>query len=146
MERGEVDGGLTSWNTLKRTKQQWLKNRDINVLVQYGAERHPEMRDVPTVLEIAQTPEGRAALAFYIGGAELGRSLVAPPGIAGGAREGLARGVRRHAQGPRLPGRDREERAGILSGLGRTGAKADRGDRQRAAQCRRADGSNLRAK
>ena len=27
------------------------------------------------------TPEGRAALAFYISGAELGRSLVAPPGI-----------------------------------------------------------------
>jgi tripartite-type tricarboxylate transporter receptor subunit TctC len=81
MERGEVDGALTSWNTLKRTKQQWLKNRDINVLVQYGAERHPELRDVPTVLEIAKTAEGRAALAFYIGGAQLGRSLVAPPGL-----------------------------------------------------------------
>jgi len=81
MERGEVDGALTSWNTLKRTKQQWLQNRDINVLVQYGAERHPELRDVPTVLEIAKTTEGRAALAFYIGGAELGRSLAAPPGL-----------------------------------------------------------------
>jgi tripartite-type tricarboxylate transporter receptor subunit TctC len=81
MERGEVDGALTSWNTLKRTKQQWLQNRDINLLVQYGAERHPEMRDIPTVLEIAKTPEGRAALAFYVSGAELGRSLVAPPGL-----------------------------------------------------------------
>ena len=28
-----------------------------------------------------RTPEGRAALAFYIGGAELGRSLAAPPGL-----------------------------------------------------------------
>jgi tripartite-type tricarboxylate transporter receptor subunit TctC len=81
MERGEVDGALTSWNTLKRTRQQWLQNRDINVLVQYGAERHPEMPDIPSVLEVATTPEGRAALAFYISGAELGRSLVAPPGL-----------------------------------------------------------------
>jgi tripartite-type tricarboxylate transporter receptor subunit TctC len=81
MERGEVDGALTSWNTLKRTKQQWLQNRDLNVLLQYGAERHPELRDIPTVLETARTPEGRAALAFYIGGAELGRSLAAPPGL-----------------------------------------------------------------
>jgi tripartite-type tricarboxylate transporter receptor subunit TctC len=81
MERGEVDGGLTSWNTLKRTKQQWLQNHDINVLVQYGAKRHPEMPNVPSVLEIARTPEGREALAFYISGAELGRSLVAPPGL-----------------------------------------------------------------
>lgn len=81
MERGEVDGALTSWNTVKRTKQQWLQNRDINLLVQYGAGRHPEMPQVPSVLEIAQTPDGRAALAFYISGAELGRSLVAPPGM-----------------------------------------------------------------
>jgi tripartite-type tricarboxylate transporter receptor subunit TctC len=81
MERGEVDGGLTSWNTLKRTKQQWLRNKDINVLVQYGAERHSELPNVPAVIELATTAEGRAALAFYIGGAQLGRSLVAPPGI-----------------------------------------------------------------
>src|SRR5688572_1507420 len=46
MERGEVDGALTSWNTVKRTRQHWIKNRDINVLVQYGAERHPELRDI----------------------------------------------------------------------------------------------------
>jgi tripartite-type tricarboxylate transporter receptor subunit TctC len=81
MERGEVDGALTSWNTLKRTKQQWLQNNDIHVLVQYGVERHPDMPTIPTVLEIANTAEGRAALAFYIGGAQLGRSLVAPPGM-----------------------------------------------------------------
>jgi tripartite-type tricarboxylate transporter receptor subunit TctC len=81
MERGEVDGALTSWNTIKRTRPQWIKNRDINVLVQYGAERHPEMNDIPTILETARTPEGRAVMEFYIGGAQLGRSLAAPPGL-----------------------------------------------------------------
>jgi tripartite-type tricarboxylate transporter receptor subunit TctC len=81
MERGEVDGALTSWNTVKRTRAHWIKNRDINMLVQYSAERHPELRDIPSILETAQTPEGRAAMAFYIGGAGLGRSLAAPPGL-----------------------------------------------------------------
>ena len=81
MERGEVDGGLTSWNTLKRTKQEWIANRDINLLVQYASQRHPEMSAVPTVLDIAGSAEGRQVLAFYISGAELGRSLLAPPGI-----------------------------------------------------------------
>jgi tripartite-type tricarboxylate transporter receptor subunit TctC len=81
MERGEVDGGLTSYNTLKRTRQNWLKNRDINVLVQYGVQRHSEMPDVPAVLEFARTPEGRAALAFYISSEDVGRSLMAPPGL-----------------------------------------------------------------
>jgi len=80
-ERGEVDGGLTSWNTLKRTKPNWIRNRDINTLVQYAIERHPDLRDVPTLLEAASTPEGRQALAFYVSGAEVGRSLLATPGI-----------------------------------------------------------------
>src|SRR5262245_6449055 len=80
-ERGEVDGGLTSWNTLKRTKPDWIKNRDINTLVQYAIERHPDLREVPTVLEAAATPEGRQVLAFYVSGAEVGRSLLAAPGI-----------------------------------------------------------------
>jgi tripartite-type tricarboxylate transporter receptor subunit TctC len=80
-ERGEVDGGLTSWNTLKRTKPGWLANRDVNVLVQYASARHPDLPDVPTLVELAQSPQSRQALAFYVGGAELGRSLLAPPGI-----------------------------------------------------------------
>ena len=80
-ERGEVDGGLTSWNTLKRTKPDWIRNRDINTLVQYANERHPDLREVPTVIEIAATPEGRRVLAFYVSGAEVGRSLLATPGI-----------------------------------------------------------------
>src|SRR4029077_1896320 len=36
MERGEVDGALTSWHTLVRTRPEWLRNRDINLLVQYA--------------------------------------------------------------------------------------------------------------
>jgi len=80
-ERGEVDGGLTSWNTLKRTKPDWIRNRDINTLVQYAIERHPDLREVPAALETASTPEGKQVLAFYVSGAEVGRSLLAPPGI-----------------------------------------------------------------
>jgi tripartite-type tricarboxylate transporter receptor subunit TctC len=80
-ERGEVDGGLTSWNTLARTKRSWLDNRDVNLLVQFTAVRHAQLRDVPTLLEVAKTPEGRQALAFYVSGAEVGRSLLAAPGV-----------------------------------------------------------------
>jgi tripartite-type tricarboxylate transporter receptor subunit TctC len=81
MERGEVDGGLTSWNTIKRTKQSWIQNQDINVLVQHSLERHRELPNVPTLLEAVSTPEARAIMAFYVSGAEVGRSLLAPPGI-----------------------------------------------------------------
>ena len=81
MERGEVDGGLTSWNTIKRTKPSWIANRDINNLVQYANTRHAELPDIPTAVEVASTEEGRRIMSLYISGAELGRSLVATPGI-----------------------------------------------------------------
>ena len=81
MERGEVDGALTSWNTLNRTRPEWLRNHDINLLVQYVPQRHRDIPDVPTAIEAAKTAEGRAMMAFFISGAPVGRSIVAPPGV-----------------------------------------------------------------
>jgi tripartite-type tricarboxylate transporter receptor subunit TctC len=81
MERGEVDGALTSWHTLNRTKQAWLQNRDISLLLQYALERHREVPDVPTPLELATTPEAKQIFGFYLGNTLIGRSIVAPPGI-----------------------------------------------------------------
>ena len=81
MERGEVDGALTSWNTLNRTRADWLRNHDVNLLVQYVPQRHRDIPDVPTAIEAAKTPEGRAIMAFFISGAQVGRSIVAPPGV-----------------------------------------------------------------
>jgi len=81
MERGEVDGALTSWHTLNRTRPEWLRNHDINLLVQYAPKRLRGVPDVPTALEAATTPEGRAIMAFFISSAQVGRAIVAPPGV-----------------------------------------------------------------
>ena len=81
MEAGEVDGGFTSWNTLKRTKQEWLQKNLINVLYQCALERHPDLAAIPTDVELGTTPEARRILAFYTSSAMVGRSIVAPPGI-----------------------------------------------------------------
>jgi tripartite-type tricarboxylate transporter receptor subunit TctC len=81
MERGEVDGALTSWHTLNRTRPEWLRNHDINLLVQYAPERHRDIPDVPTALEVPRTPAGRAMMAFFISSAQVGRAIAAPPGM-----------------------------------------------------------------
>jgi tripartite-type tricarboxylate transporter receptor subunit TctC len=81
MEAGEVDGGFTSWNTLKRTKQDWLRDRFVNILYQCALERHPDLADIPTDVELGRTEEDRRILAFYTSGAAVGRSIVAPPGV-----------------------------------------------------------------
>jgi len=81
MERGEVDGAFTSWQTLNRTKQDWLRNGDINLLVQYVPQRHPDLAAVPTALEVVKTAEARDIMTFFVSGAQVGRSIVAPPGV-----------------------------------------------------------------
>lgn len=81
MERGELDGSLPSWNTIKRTKPQWLAEKKINPLVQFVFTRSPDLPDTPTSVELGRTPQDRAVLEFYTSGEELGRSILAPPGM-----------------------------------------------------------------
>lgn len=82
LERGEVDAAGTAWNTLRVTKQDWMADRKINILVQYALMRSPEMPEVPTLVEIGKTESDKALLSFYVSSAEVGRSFMAPPGIA----------------------------------------------------------------
>jgi tripartite-type tricarboxylate transporter receptor subunit TctC len=81
MERGEVDALENSWNSIIRTKQEWVDNRKINVLIQASLERTKVLPDTPTLVELGNTPEDKAALAFYTSSAAVSRSMIATPGI-----------------------------------------------------------------
>jgi tripartite-type tricarboxylate transporter receptor subunit TctC len=81
MERGEVDAVQTSWNTLKRSKQDWLRNHDIRLLYQCALARQPDLPDIPTTVELGATEEARQLLSFYTSSAEVGLSILAPPGV-----------------------------------------------------------------
>lgn len=81
MERGEVDGALTSWNTMKSTRMQMLNDKKMFLLVQYTFKRSPELPNVPAILELGKTEADKKLLAFAASSAEVGRSIVAPPGL-----------------------------------------------------------------
>jgi tripartite-type tricarboxylate transporter receptor subunit TctC len=81
MERGEVDGALTSWNTTKTSKKAWLDEKKINIIVQFAAERHAEIPDVPTAVELGTTKEQKQVLDLFVSGATVGRSIMATPGV-----------------------------------------------------------------
>jgi tripartite-type tricarboxylate transporter receptor subunit TctC len=78
MERGEVDGAFTSYNTLKVARQDWLRDKKINILVQYG-ERSADLPDVPFAVDLAKTEEDRQLMAFYVSSEQIGRAFLAPP-------------------------------------------------------------------
>ena len=63
MERGEVTGSCgDNWASLKSTAADLLQARKILIPVQFAVKKHPELGDVPLVLDIAKTEEEKAAL------------------------------------------------------------------------------------
>jgi tripartite-type tricarboxylate transporter receptor subunit TctC len=91
MERNEVDTCLTSWNTIKRSKADWLRDKKVKMLVQYALKRSPDLPDVPTLVELGKTDQDRQVLAFYVSGAEVGRSILTTPGVPADRLQALRR-------------------------------------------------------
>jgi tripartite-type tricarboxylate transporter receptor subunit TctC len=81
MERGEVDGISATLDGLKSQREEWLKTKKVNVVVQYLINRHPELPSVPTAAEVARTPEQATILRTVSGASEIGKYFVAPPNV-----------------------------------------------------------------
>jgi tripartite-type tricarboxylate transporter receptor subunit TctC len=83
MERGEVDGRCGwSWDSIKSTRADWLRDKKLNLLAVFSLERAPDMSpDVPLVGELTPNDEARRVLRVHLAGQQLGRPFVAPPGI-----------------------------------------------------------------
>jgi tripartite-type tricarboxylate transporter receptor subunit TctC len=81
MERGEVDGIVRPWSVTKTVHPEWLKEGKINLLVQYSVERHSELKDVPAAVDLAENDTQRQILGLYASGSDIGRAIVAPPGL-----------------------------------------------------------------
>ena len=80
-ERGEVHAIVKPWSSIKSGTPDWLRNKRIFLLVQFTQERHPELPDVPAIVDLARDAEQRQILALFAGGAPLGTALLAPPGV-----------------------------------------------------------------
>jgi len=83
MERGEVDGrGSVIWSGLKAGWPQWIAERKINVILQLGLSKEPELTDVPLLIDLAKTPDEEAIYRFISSDTAMGFPVVAPPCVA----------------------------------------------------------------
>ena len=82
MERGEVEGrcGWT-WSSVKSTRQYWLDDGLINVFLQLGMEKHPDLPDVPLILDFAENEDQQKILRLIMARGALGRPFLAPPDL-----------------------------------------------------------------
>jgi tripartite-type tricarboxylate transporter receptor subunit TctC len=89
MERGEVEGIVKPWSSIKVGSADWLREKKINLIVQHTRERHRELKDVPAIVDLGQDESQRQIFALFAGGAALGTALLAPPGVPGGTAAAL---------------------------------------------------------
>jgi tripartite-type tricarboxylate transporter receptor subunit TctC len=90
MERREIDGfcGL-SWSTLKSRHADWLNNKSINIIVQAGLKKEPELHDTPFAIDLAGTQEQLQILKLVLVSQEMARPFAAPPGLPADRRTAL---------------------------------------------------------
>jgi tripartite-type tricarboxylate transporter receptor subunit TctC len=82
VERGEADGTAgVSWSAITAGKPNWIKERKINVLIQLATRRHPDLADVPLVMEFAKNESDKAVLELIFARQEVAYPIVAPPGV-----------------------------------------------------------------
>lgn len=82
MERGEVDGRCAwSWSSVISTRQHWLDNNDIEVLLQLGFRKHADLPDVPLILDLARSEEELQIMRLVLVRGVLGRPFMAPPDV-----------------------------------------------------------------
>jgi len=80
VERGEVDGHSTSWTAVKVGHPDWRPDKKINIVVQFALTKHPEMLEIPTVVELARNDEERAVLRAVMNATEIGTAFFTTPG------------------------------------------------------------------
>ena len=82
MERGEIAGNCgDSWASLKSTAAEWVRERKINVVAQYAVEKHPELSNVPLIMDMVKSETDREALKLLLSPQKAGRPFAAPPDI-----------------------------------------------------------------
>lgn len=82
MERNEVDGRCGwSYTSVKSGSAEWLANGDLNMLMQLSTSKHPEIPEVPLVMDLVQNDDDRNLLNLVFARQTLGRPYAAPPNV-----------------------------------------------------------------
>jgi tripartite-type tricarboxylate transporter receptor subunit TctC len=82
LEGGEAEGicGL-SWSTMKASRPDWIRDKMLNVIVQMGMQKLPDLPDVPSVLDLVHDDEARNVLELILIRQEMGRPIATSPDV-----------------------------------------------------------------
>jgi len=80
MERGEVMGrGSNSWASWKATQPEWLRDHKINILVQIGLTKAPDLQEAPLLTDLMTNAADRDLVTLLSSPVEIGRPVFTTP-------------------------------------------------------------------
>lgn len=83
MERGEIQGSAGPfYSSLRNSKSAWLKEGKLTIVDQIGLEKHPDLPNVPLILDFAKNDQERQAIELAVASLTMGRPYVLPSGVA----------------------------------------------------------------
>jgi tripartite-type tricarboxylate transporter receptor subunit TctC len=82
LERGEVQGRCNwSWSSIISTRPEWVREKKINIILQFAEEKHPDLPDVPLVTELVKTERQRQMIDLILSSQTMARPFAAGPSI-----------------------------------------------------------------
>ena len=82
MERGEVDGRVTSWASAQSRRGHWYKGGKIHSIAQIGPKSIPALdkQGVPRLIDLVKGKKEKSMVEFLYSFMLIGRAITAPPG------------------------------------------------------------------
>lgn len=80
MERGETDGRCWTYGTALASRSDWVRDKKVRFIFQASITKHPDLPDVPLLIDRVTDPLDREALKLVFADQETGHPIVAPPG------------------------------------------------------------------
>jgi tripartite-type tricarboxylate transporter receptor subunit TctC len=82
MEMGEVHGvGSTAYASLRALSGKLVDEGKIKVIAQWGFKKHPDLPEIPAILDQAKNDLDRQALSLIVARLEYGRPFFLPPDV-----------------------------------------------------------------
>lgn len=82
LERGEVQLRCGwSWSSLQAIAKNWLDEKKINVILQFGMAKHSDLPDVPLIADLAENDRQRALVRIVTAPDVVGRPFSTTPGV-----------------------------------------------------------------
>jgi tripartite-type tricarboxylate transporter receptor subunit TctC len=113
MERGELDAAALAYTSLSTMRPDWVRNGLVRILVQCGVRPHPDLGQVPFVLDLVKSASDREVLELIFSKYQLGRPYFVAPGVPADRVEALRKAFDDTMKDPQLLADSQQSRVEI---------------------------------